>query len=241
MSFYKDANTRKTVCSERAKGLARYAQACAAQKNVSTIEEFDKLADIFATLARNDYGDDSASRAAACKSEADKLRAQKEQDDFRLYDVPYQKAMAKFQTLADLKLSDKALARYTELAQEFDQFNNYKRSKEYASLCRRICTEHNEIMQRKANNKTLRIVDDWDGECTFGFLAMLVFAVLCGIFIWFFINYIAFVCAPIAFVLAAISFWFFKFLFIRPKAERKANKEIIIKKQEQLELKRKSM
>lgn len=246
LTFYKDANTRKTVCSEKAKGLARYAQACAAQKNVSTIEEFDKLADIFTMLARDGCGDDSASRAAACKSEADKLRAQKEQDDFRLYDVPYQKAMAKFQALADLKLSDKALTQYTDLAKEFEQFNNYKRSKEYASLCRRICTEHNEILQRKANNKILGIEGDWNIGYTFWFLIMLVFAVCDGIFIWMIINYSVnfrsfIIFLALAFVCAAISFAIFKFNFIRPKAERKANKKIIIEKQEQLEQKRKSM
>lgn len=250
LTFYKDANMRKTVCSEKAKGLARYAQACAAQKNVSTIEEFDKLADIFTMLARDGCGDDSASRAAACKSEADKLRAQKEQDDFRLYDVPYQKAMAKFQALADLKLSDKVLAQYGELAKEFDRFESYKQSKEYASLCKRICAEHNEIMQRKANNKILRIEGDWDIGHTLVFLLMMLFAALCGYSIWNIIDIGAnlfedthqfLVLSVLPFVCAAISFVIFKLLFIRPKAERKANKKIIIEKQEQLEQKRKSM
>ena len=78
---------------------------------------------------------------------------------------------------------------------------------------------------------------------------MMLFAALCGYSIWNIIDIGAnlfedthqfLVLSVLPFVCAAISFVIFKLLFIRPKAERKANKKIIGEKQEQLEQKRKS-
>lgn len=243
LMFYKDANTRKTVCREKAReyDLARdYQKACEMQAAAVSAVDFNGAARAFEFL---DGYLDSLERRESCLASANII---KEQDDFRLYDVPFQKAMAKFQALADLKLSDKVLAQYGELAKEFDRFESYKQSKEYASLCRRICAEHNEIMQRKANNKILRYEDDWGVGGGFLIIVMLFFAAACGFFIWMIIdngvNFFSFiVLLAMALVCAAISFAIFKFLFIRPKAERKANKKIIIEKQEQLEQKRKSM